>query len=51
MCPIASLFDLIEDPCKSMWKLFSGVTFRQFFQSKQHPSLIFCFKIFQIISV
>ena len=19
MCPIVSLFDLIEDPCKSMW--------------------------------
>ena len=27
MCPIASLFDLIEDPCKSMWNSSEEVQF------------------------
>ena len=34
MCPMASLFNLIEDPCKSMWNslvkldLFSSAIFK-----------------------
>ena len=39
MCPMASLFNLIEDPCKSMWNssvkldLFSSAIFKVLFSS------------------
>ena len=39
MCPMASLFNLIEDPCKSMWNssvkldLFSLAIFKVHFSS------------------
>ena len=39
MCPIASPFDLIEDPCKSMWNssvevdLFSSAIFKVHFSA------------------
>ena len=39
MCPMTSLFNLIEDPCKSMWNssveldLFSSAIFKVLFSS------------------
>ena len=39
MCPMASLFNLFEDPCKSMWNssvkldLFSSAIFKVLFSS------------------